>query len=664
MKKLIDLLMIIVFLATAGAPSAFSQRGWESCSAKKSSMQQDLTDLLSPNTPKHKFDVLNYTLDLRLYQCYHGSYPNSFNASVIITFRVDTALNSISLNANNASLVIDNVSLAGFSYSHANNILTINLDNIYQPDAIVEVKIDYHHMDVTDNAFYSSGGFVFTDCEPEGARKWFPCWDKPSDKATLDLTARVDADVRLGSNGRLEDSLVSGDTLIYHWISRDPISTYLMVITSRVDYNLDIVYWTNPQQPLAPPTPIRFYYNPGENPYQIEAMITDVFDFFSEKFGAHPFEKNGFATLNNQFSWGGMENQTLTSLCPGCWYESVVVHEFAHQWFGDMITCGTWADIFLNEGFATYLEALWLEHQQGYSGYKGEIDYDADGYLTNNPGWAISNPSWATTTPSNNQLFNYAVTYAKGACVLHQLRYVMGDSLFFQGMYQYATDTINLKFQNALIGDFKEKMEQVYGQPLDWYFNEWIYQPNHPEYQNSYNIVNMGNGTWRVRFFAKQVQNNPAFFKMPIELRIQFSNGSDTLIRVMNDVNNQLFEFYFTIQPTLLTFDPGNQIVLKEASLIVGNEDLPGVAASMHLFPNQPNPFSSGTEISYELPLKTRISLNIHDVTGKKVMTLFEGDQEAGLHRQYVDGSRLVPGMYFYTLEAEGFRQTCKMLVE
>ena len=83
---------------------------------------------------------------------------------------------------------------------------------------------------------------------------------------------------------------------------------------------------------------------------------------YSELFGEHPFEKNGFATLNNQFVWGGMENQTLTSLCPNCWDEGLISHEFAHQWFGDMITCATWADIWLNEGFATYTEALWLEH--------------------------------------------------------------------------------------------------------------------------------------------------------------------------------------------------------------------------------------------------------------------------------------------------------------
>jgi len=237
------------------------------------------------------------------------------------------------------------------------------------------------------------------------------------------------------------------------------------------------------------------------------------------------------------------------------------------MWFGDMITCATWADIWINEGFATYCEALYIEHTTGYSAYKSEINSDASYYLSYNPGWAISVPSWETTTPDVNTLFNFAITYEKGACILHMLRYVLGDTVFFNALHTYGTDTTNFKYKTARIQDFNAMWNTYTGQNLDWFFNEWIYQPNHPVYENTYNITNVGGGQWRVKFYANQTQSNTPFHIMPITLKISFTTGSDTTIRVMNDVNNQLFVCDFFRQPTALVFDPNNDIVLKTATL-------------------------------------------------------------------------------------------------
>jgi aminopeptidase N len=547
-------------------------KGWELCSLKKRSVESvpEIGD--SPNSPRHSFDVLNYALYLDIYNCFVSPYPKSFAANAIVAFRVDTALNAISFNAINTSLVIDSVRMAGASFTHASNILTITLDRTYNPGEIVNVKIYYRHNNVTDNGFYVSNGFVFTDCEPEGARKWFPCWDKPSDKATLDLTARVPSTVRLGSNGRLADSMRIADTTYYRWISRDPISTYLMVISAKVNYNLDVVYWrtmSNPNDSI----PIRFYWNAGENVTNLNNIKTKILSMtsrYSTLFGEHPFEKNGFATLNSQFAWGGMENQTLTSLCPNCWSENLVSHEFAHQWFGDMITCGTWADIWLNEGFATYIEAIWFEYTGGYTAYKNDINGDASGYLSGNPGWSIYNPSWAVTTPPTSTLFNTAITYNKGACVLHMLRYTLGDSVFFAALKTYATDTTNYKHKNAVTADFITTMNQATGRDLNWFFNQWIYQPNHPVYANTYNFTNLGSGNWQAAFRVTQTQTNAPFFAMPTEIKITFSSGPDSLIRVMNWLNNEAFAFRFNRQPTALQFDPNNNIVLKQGNTAVG----------------------------------------------------------------------------------------------
>ncbi|MCX6266533.1 MAG: hypothetical protein NTW16_04145 [Bacteroidetes bacterium] len=193
----------------------------------------------------------------KLYQCYFSPYPKNFSASVIIQFSVDSTLTTIKLNAVNSSLVIDSVRMAGVSFSHADNILTITLDRAYIPGEIAEVKIYYRHLNVQDGALYATGGMLFTDCEPEGARKWFPCWDQPSDKALLDLTAHVPLTVKFASNGKLMDSVFSADTLIYHWQSIHNIATYLVVMTSKINYNLDIVYWHKLSDP-ADSVPMRF----------------------------------------------------------------------------------------------------------------------------------------------------------------------------------------------------------------------------------------------------------------------------------------------------------------------------------------------------------------------------------------------------------------------
>ena len=531
----------------------------------------------------------------------------------------------------------------------------------YNPGEVANVKVYYRHKDVTDNAVYVNTGFLFTDAEPEGAREWFPCWDHPSDKALVDLTAKVKSDVKLGSNGKLADSTLNGNVLTYHWVSDQPVATYLTVMTSKVNYNLRISYWHKLSNP-ADSIPFRFYYNDNEDPSPIIAMMPDMTNWFSQHYVEHPFDKNGFAALNNDFVWGGMENQTLTSICPGCWSESLIAHEFAHQWFGDMVTCATWADIWLNEGFATWSEAFWYESYGGYTKYKNTINSDATNYLSQNPGWAISVPSWATSTPNTNTLFNYAITYAKGACVIHQLRYVLGDSIFFATLNAYCTDT-NLKFKSATIPDFKAKVNSVSGSDYSWFFDEWIYQPNHPVYQNTYNFQVAGTNQWKVNFFMKQTQTNAPFFKMPVEVMVRFTDGTDTTFKVMNDVNFQYFSWIVTKQPAILVFDPDRQIVLKAGGTVVGTEDPDAINNGTVLFQNLPNPATELTKIVYHLAQSGNIKLELTDFRGKLVSSLEEGYQTSGNHEVTVDCSAMTPGTYIYSLVTDMGVQHKKLVI-
>jgi aminopeptidase N len=632
-------------------PQELQRSGAELCSEGKQRHTVSLLKYFSPGTPTHSFDVLHYSLHLDLFKNYTTPFPKSFAGSVAITLRTDTALSSIALNAVNTSLTIDSVYGRAVSFVHSGNILTIQLDAVHQANETLQVLIRYRHNDVADGAFYvGTDGMVFTDAEPEGARKWFPCWDKPSDKATMELTAKVPKSVKLGSNGLLIDTTLLGDSLWFHWKSSEPVATYLMVISSKVNYNLDIVHWkklSNQKDSI----PIYLYWNTGESQTglnNIKAKILPMTDLYSKLFGEHPFQKNGFATMNSQFTWGGMENQTLTSLLPnGYNNENLVSHEYAHQWFGDMITCGTWADIWLNEGFATYSEALWYESTGGYNRYKADIVQDANGYLNANPGRAIYVPSWAVTTPPTSQLFNTAITYNKGACVLHMLRYVLGDSLFFGALHSYGTDPL-FKFGTTTTDDFIKKMNSYTGQDLTWFFDQWIKTANHPNYalQYSFNTAEM---TSDVLIGQTQAAG---FWKMPIELIFRLANGIDTTITVFNSKNQELFHFSFPSPPVNLSVDPDNEIVLKTmtAQYVVSVRDRQQPPKEFALFQNYPNPFNPETVIEYSLPARSPVTIRIYDILGRCVEEVLNQTEDAGVHSITWNAARLNSGVYFCRL--------------
>ena len=661
---------MLILIVSISFSQFTNESGSEGCWHKKINSKNIFSNQdLSPNSPNHKYDVLDYKLNLDIRNCFLSPYPRNFTASVTIKFRVDTALSTIDLNAVNTSLQITGVSMSAVSYTHSGNVLTVTLNRTYNPGEIVFVKIDYNHLNVSDGAIYTgvnsgTAGF-FTDAEPEGARKWFPCWDKPSDKATVDITLRVPANVKIGSNGRLNDSTVTGDTIYYHWISRDPVATYLVVLTGKVNYNLNIVDWNG--------TPIRFYYKSGENPNNIQNLIGNMATYYSNKFGPHPFEKNGFATAPAPgFTWGGMENQTLTTLAN--WGENLVSHEFAHQWFGDCISPATWADIWLNEGFATYTEALWYEYTGGYSLYKSTIVGDANTYFSGNTGYPIYRPEWAVVTPNVNELFNYAMTYKKGACVLHMLRYTLQDTnIFFNCLRGYAMDTANFRYKSSATDDFAAKISTIAGQDLTWFVNEWVKQPNHPVYSNIYQFVNAGGGVWRVGFQTTQTQSNTPFHRMPLTLRITFASGPDSTFRVDNTYNNQSWFFTSNRQPTAFAFDPNNDIVLKTASTVPGTVN--GISGNYSEIPkkfalmqNFPNPFNPVTKIKFDIPSRSNVELRVFDITGRLVSTIGKGIMEAGKYTAEFDASNLATGIYYYELRAESdakglFKDVKKMVL-
>jgi len=669
MRKSVGVLMALaggwILLAgwTASAQN-LSQAAYRHAFESKTRKAALSATALSQSSPRHSFDVLSYTLNLNVYKCFVTPYPHSYSATDVIRFMADSTLSTLQLHAVNSSLVVDSV--AGRSFSHSGDILTINLGGVYNPGDTGSVVISYHHNDVADGAFYVSSGMVFTDCEPEGARKWFPCWDRPADKATLDLTAKVPNGVKLGSNGRLVSAVLSGDTILYHWASRDPIATYLMVMTGKVGYNLDQEYWktlANPNDSI----PVVFYWNAGEDTaslHDIERNVPQMATYYSTLFGEYPFEKIGMATIapGAGFIWGGMENQTLISVEPNSWDEYLIAHEFAHHWFGDMISPGTWADVWLNEAFATYCEALWDEHRLGEAAYHFDIVNDAAVYLSQNPGWPIYNPQWAVATPNVNTMFNDAITYEKGACVLHMLRYTLGDSTFFSCLKAYTTDTAEFRLKNVVTADFFQKISSAAGQDLSWFFNEWILQPNHPVYHNLIVIDSAGR---QVDVTFRQSQANASFFTMPVELKVSFASSPDSTIRVLNNANGQKVSFTFADYPRKVVFDPNDNIPLKVDSTTVSGVP-PLKLASPYTFSlgqNYPNPFNPSTTVKFSVAEARHVSLRIYDILGRPVATLVDRAMIPGEYTAVWDGAAASSGVYFYRLEAGEFTQTKKLML-
>ncbi|MEI7597320.1 MAG: M1 family aminopeptidase [Bacteroidota bacterium] len=563
----------------------------------------------------HDYDALHYKLELGWHESYTSPFIHNYKAIETFTFKVDSTLNSIQLNAIDSSITVDSVKLAGITFAQTNDTLTVNLDATYSPGDTVHVMIYYTHNNVKDKAFLAKDGFVFTDCSPEKARNWFPCWDKPFDKATIEVIVKTKKGVKLCSNGALLDSITAGDTLIYHWKSKDPISTYIMANLSNLNFNYKEDYWKKPSNPQDS-IPLIYYYNNGENVDSLREYASSMMDYFSILYGEYPYEKLAWATLNNDFPWSGMENNTLISLYTNGWTDvNTAVHEFAHHWFGNLITHETWADIFLKEGFPQISVALWQEHLKGKTGYlKQMIEFSSD-YISYkpNPDRPIYNASWANTTPPSSIIFDYGVTYCKTPCIIHMLRGIVGDTTFFKILKSYSTDP-NFMYKTAKVSDFYNKVNTLSGTDLSWFLDQWLNNAGYPTYNNSYTVTN-NNSNWTLNYTAKQIQANTIFFKMPIEIGVLFTDNTDTIVSFMNDQNNQLQSFTFNKEPKTISFDPNVKILPKVETSTSGCSGVKNFTASADTIEDGSNANNYGNNANcfwHIMPSNSPTSINLH----------------------------------------------------
>jgi len=539
---------------------------------------------------------------------------------------------------------------AGSTFHQETSWFRIDLGYLFSPGDKLTVKIFYGGIPGNSGfgsfAFDSHSGipWIWSLSEPYGARDWWPCKDHPSDKAdSADIIVTCDSLFKVGSNGKLILVKDNGDgTKTHHWQERYPIATYLISVAITNYEQFSNWFHYSPTDSME----VLNYVLPEHLTTAMEnlPLTIGMLKIFSDLFGLYPFinEKYG----HSDFKRGGaMEHQTMTSTTT--YSETVIAHELAHQWFGDMITCRTWPDLWLNEGFAQYSTALYLEKKYGVSAYWN--------YMRNqlsNARLAVGSV-YVKDTAVVRDLFDGRLVYSKGASVLHMLRHVLGDTVFFNSMYEYANHS-SLKYGTAETKDFRSVCENVSVKDLGYFFDEWIYGENFPHYTFNWKIDNAQNDNVVSVSIAQTADRiNPAFFTMPIDIKL-IGEGWDTTVTVFNNSSEQIFYIPVSHTITEVQFDPGEWILRN-----ILEEIYPDLSLSQ----NYPNPFKVSTRIDYRVPNRTRVKLVVYNILGQEVVTLCDEVKTMGNYTAFWNAGGFPAGIYFYRLQTSNKQVTGKMVL-
>ncbi len=652
MRKIFIITLLFALSASVCAQSP--DPGIAKSELQKYRNSESLSKVLYPGDAS--IDVKYYKLDLTLTH----SPDYLIGAVRVDAVPANTSIDSFFLDLN-SNLSVDSVIWEGarLSFTHQDDKLDIQIPQTYGIGDRFSVIVYYEGVPES-NGFgsiefgtHDESPAIWTLSEPYGARDWWPCKDNPDDKADSSQVNLTCANEFIAaSNGVLQDVIENGNgTHTYYWFNKYPIANYLisMAITNYTVYKNYFHYAPNDSMPVV-------HYIYPEHFNDVKSLLNktvNMLEIFSRKYGLYPFidQKYGHA----EFGWGGgMEHQTITSL--GSFSESIIAHELAHQWFGDMITCKNWHEIWLNEGFATYSEAVYFEalDESSYSSYIESLMSYARTAKTS---------VYAEDISSANTIFNYASTYAKGAIVLHMLRGVTGDSVFFHIMKTYAAAP-SLRYNNASTEDFRNAAESVYGQDLGYFFDEWIYGKGYPRYSYSWNFNRTGTNLYEITMTLSQApRSSPAFFTMPIDINIHTAS-MDTTFRIFNNQLVQDFVFNIRGRPEYFSFDPGNKI-MKDVQ-VTDSTDITK-PESYVLEQNYPNPFNPSTTIRYEIPVSQQgfvpVKLTVYNALGQLVAVLVNEDKPAGIYEAELKVPGISSGIYYYTLTVPGFTESKKMVV-
>ena len=495
---------------------------------------------------------------------------------------------------------------------NTNNELIITLPATQVAGTSATVQINYsgvppaNGFDSFVQSTHNSSPIIWTLSEPFGARDWWPCKQDLNDKVdSIDVYITAPSQYIAVSNGvETTAPVISGANKTTHFHHGYPIPAYLicMAVTNYTVYNQT--------GGTAPNTyPIINYIYP-ENAATTEPQLDEtpnILALYENLFEVYPFhnEKYGHA----QFGWGGGMEHTTVSFMVG-FGRQLIAHEMAHQWFGDKVTCGSWNDIWLNEGFATYLATLVIENFDGVDAFVTEKQSMID-YITSSPTGNVYLTD--TQATSVNRIFSSRLSYDKGAMVLEMLRFKLGDALFFQGLKNYLANP-NLAYKYAVTTDLKSHLEAVYGQDLTEFFNDWIYNQGYP----TYTITAQNWGSGQAKFVINQTQSDASvsYFEMPVPVRIYGASGQQADIVLNNTFDGEEIITTVPFPITSVDFDPERHLIAAASSSVtLGNQTF-DLDSAISIYPNP-----SSDVLHIQMPATSTLEkVIVYNNLGQKVM--------------------------------------------
>lgn len=545
----------------------------------------------------------------------------------------------------NSQLNIDQVQLnaSDVAYTFNNSELFIVLDTAMQEGDSFTVRLRYHGNPGSSGSFftglsnahnyYYDKNVTWSLSAPFTALDWLPMrqsLDYKIDSVYQEYTCA--ADNMVGSNGLLQQVIDNGNgTKTYCWKTHYPIAYYLIsfAVADYQEYNV----YAKPTQLDGDSILIQnFLYNTPSCLNANRAKMdksAEIMELFSEKFSLYPFHEEKYGNCLTELS-GGMEHQTMTTI--GSFDFGLNAHEMSHQWFGDNITCATWSDIWINEGFATCAATIAREFLISPSAARNEMSGYQSQVLVQ-PGGSVYVPQEEVTYDNAWRIFNYRLTYAKGAAILHQLRYLVNDdNTFFSFLQHYSNE---FRGKSATGAQFRDAMEDYTGLDLHPYFEQWYYGEGYPTYSIACEQAENGNAHFTVTHTSSS-ESTP-LFTLPLEVKVEYASGaSDTTFRIPISANTAHFDILLPQQVANIKIDPNKWLIKKVDDITLGIDNLQN---ELDLVLG-PNPVRHQLQVAFKDNGKA-LQLDIYDLSGRKI----EGYQ-CLYSPQYIDVSHLPAGGY------------------